>query len=552
MHDMLTGAGQFSSYNIDNLGKFITLAVCFFGMLILVYSLAYLDKDRSPRNYYPWFLITIGLSAGAVLTDNLLLFIVFWGILGLTLYKLIKADDDLSSSAAKKTLILVGSSDGIMILGIAILWKAFGTFSISELENVPTGFPVLFFAFLCLVTGSFTKAGAFPFHTWIPDYAERAPASSSALLPASLDKLLGIYFLARICIDIFSIGQGLTFLLLLLGVMTIIFASMMALIQPNYKRLISYCAVSQVGYMVVGLGLGTPLGIAGGLFHMINHALYKSGLFLAAGNVEARTGLQNLDELGGLSRAMPVTFISALVCALSISGVPPFNGFASKWLIYQAIIDFGSGTGAASQFWILWLGLAVLGSALTLAIFIKFMSGIFLGRKPDHLEDVKEAGVLMWLPVLLLAVICMLFGIFASETIIPKVIMPLIGDFGYPGIWDSTAVAILIFVSIILGGIIYLTTDRSRFRTDESFIGGETVGEEHSYRVVEFYKTIREFRWLSYLYDLAERKWFDLYEICKNLTLGFSKWLSTAHTGTLTWYALWVLAGLVIMLIVIL
>lgn len=548
---LLRGNGQFSAFNVDNLGKFITLAVCFFGVLILIYSLAYLDRNRSPRNYYPWFLITIGLSAGAVLTDNLLLFITFWGFLGLTLYKLIKADDELSSSAAKKTLIMVGSSDGIMILGIGIVWKIYGTFTISELD-IPTASPALAIAFLSLITGSFTKAGAFPFHTWIPDYAQHAPASSSALLPASLDKLLGIYFLARLCVDMFHVGQGLTFLLLLLGVMTIIFASMMALIQSNYKRLISYCAVSQVGYMVVGLGLGTPLGIAGGLFHMINHALYKSGLFLAAGNIEAKTGKENLDELGGLSRAMPITFISALVCALSISGIPPFNGFASKWLIYQAIIDFGNGIGVANQFWILWLGLVVLGSALTLAIFIKFMSGIFLGRKPDHLADVKEAGLLMWLPVLLLAVICISFGILASETIIPKMIMPLIGDFDYLGIWDSTAVAILILVSIILGGIIYFAADRKRFRTEDIFIGGEVPEEAHSYPVVDFYRTIRDFRLLSFIYDRAERKWFDLYEICKTLTLGFNKWLSRAHTGTLSWYAVWVLAGLIIMFLVIL
>lgn len=550
-YKVLQGASEFSSYNIDNLGKFITLGICFFSMLILLYSLTYLDKNRSPHNYYPYFLITMGLSAGAALTDNLLLFIAFWGFLGLTLYKLIKADNDQSSSAAKKTLILVGSSDAIMILGIGIIWQVYGTFAISELD-IPTTSPILVIAFLSLLIGSFTKAGAFPFHTWIPDYAQHAPASSSACLPASLDKLLGIYFLTRICVDMFSLSQWLTFLLLLLGVMTIIFAVMMALVQHNFKRLLGYHAVSQVGYMVVGLGLGTPLGIAGGLFHMINHALYKSGLFLAAGNIEAQTGKKNLDELGGLSRTMPVTFISALIFALAISGVPPFNGFASKWLIYQGIIDFGREPGLANNLWILWLGLAVLGSALTLASFIKFISGIFLGRMSDKLSKVREASILMWLPCLVLALICTFFGIMASQTVIPKMIMPLIGDFEYPGIWDSTVVSILILVSIILGGIIYLAANMKRFRSEDSFIGGEKIGEENSFSVVEFYKTIREFKLLSIIYDWAEQKWFDLYDLLKKVTLSFSKWLSMAHTGTLTFYAVWILAGLIIMFIVML
>lgn len=546
---ILQGANRFSTFNIDNLAKFITLAVCFFGLLILVYSLAYMNKTRNVRNYYPYFLLTIGLSTGAVLTDNLLLFITFWGVLGITLYKLIKAYDEKSSSAAKKTLILIGSSDVIMLLGIGIIWKVYGTLNISDLD-IPTTYPILTISFLALLIGSFTKAGAFPFHTWIPDYTENAPASSSAYLPASLDKLLGIYFLTRICVDMFKVNQWLTFLLMLLGVMTIIFAVMMALIQHNYKRLLGYHAVSQVGYMVLGLGLGTPLGIAGGLFHMINHALYKSGLFLSAGNIESATGEEDLENTGGLSRAMPVTFISALIFALAISGVPPFNGFASKWLIYQGIIDFGKEPGFASQLWIIWLGLAVLGSALTLASFIKFISGIFLGRKPDKMEKVREVGILMWLPCLILALTCILFGILASQTVIPKVIGPLAGDFQYQGIWESSTIAILILVSIILGFFIYLAGNINKFRTEDSFIGGETFREETGYSVLEFYKTIREFKLFSLIYDLAEQKWFDIYELSKKITLGFSRWLSLAHTGTLTLYAIWILVGLIIMFIV--
>ena len=173
--------------------------------------------------------------------------------------------------------------------------------------------------FFSLLIASLAKAGAFPVHTWLPEYTEAAPSSISAFLPASLDKLLGIYFLTRICTNIFVLRQWAILLLLLIGSITIIAAVMMALVQHNYKKLLGYHAVSQVGYMVTGIGLGTPLGIAGGLFHMINNALYKSGLFLAGGATEKQTNEEELDKLGGLAVYMPITFFSALIFALSIS-----------------------------------------------------------------------------------------------------------------------------------------------------------------------------------------------------------------------------------------
>ena len=161
--------------------------------------------------------------------------------------------------------------------------------------------------------------------------------------------------------------------------------------------------------MILGFGLGSMIGVAAGLFHMINNALYKSGLFLSAGCVEYRTGKEDIDDLGGLSKAMPFTFFATLIFAMSISGVPPFNGFASKWMIYQGIIDFGSGTGIANKLWVVWLGLAVLGSALTLASFIKLIGGIFLGRRKPEFENVREVPVMMWMPLVITCCILYLF-----------------------------------------------------------------------------------------------------------------------------------------------
>ena len=546
--DFLQAATRYLVFNCDNLSRLIILFISIFGFLILLYSTVYIKEGRI-KNYYPYFLITLGCSYGAVLSDNLLLFLFFWGMLGITLYKLISGHDEGSSATAKKTLILIGASDSIMIIGIAIIWRITGSLNMSSL-SVPTNDAVQIIAFLSLLIGSFTKAGAFPFHTWVPDYAENAPASSSAYLPASLDKLLGIYFLARITTKIFVLNEWLTLLLLVIGIVTIIIAVMMALVQHNYKRLLGFHAVSQVGYMVLGFGLGSMIGVAAGLFHMINHALYKSGLFLSAGCIEYRTGKKDIDDLGGLSKAMPVTFLASLIFAMSISGVPPLNGFASKWMIYQGIIDFGNGPGLANKIWVIWLGFAVLGSALTLASFIKFIGGVFLSRRKVEFEKVREVPVMMWIPLVILAMFCIVFGAFATNFIVPKLIMPVTGVFRFTGFWNSTFVSFLVLISIILGVIVYLATNIKKFRTEDSFIGGEKIQDQTGYPTPEFYKTITEFRFFSWIYKKAEEKWFDIYDLSKQFVLWVSHIFSDAHTGVLPGYILWVFAGLIIMLLI--
>ncbi len=545
--DYWAGAEKYCSFCLDGLSKLIILFISLLSLLVVIYSTAY-KTSTVMRNFYAWFLITLGFSFGAVLANNLLLFIICWGILGISLYRLTNGKDPTSSEAAKKTLILIGASDGIMILGIAIIWRVTGTLNMDEI-SLPTSDLVRSVACLSLLVGSFTKAGAFPFHTWVPDYSETAPASSSAYLPASLDKLLGIYFLARITTQLFVLSDWIRFVLLTLGVITIITAVMMALVQHNYKRLLGFHAVSQVGYMIVGFGLGSLIGIAAGLFHMINNALYKGGLFLAAGAVEQQSGKEELEELGGLSRAMPITFFVTLVFALSISGIPPLNGFASKWMIYQGIIDFGTGTGLSNQLWMVWLGLAVLGSALTLASFIKFTGGIFLGRQQKQNSQIREVSPVMWIPMLFLALVCIGFGVFATGQVVPRLIMPVSGSFEYTGSWASSTVSLLVLVSIALGILIYFIGNLKNFRTSDSFVGGDKIQEETSFSTLEFYKSFQEFRWLDTLFRRAKDRWFDLYDLSGRFISWLGSIFGRLHTGILHDYTLWVFAGLVILLL---
>ena len=247
---------------------------------------------------------------------------------------------------------------------------------------------------------------------------------------------------------------------------------------------------------------------------------------------------------------MPVTFAAALIFAMSISGIPPLNGFASKWMIYQAIIDFGSGAGLANKLWVIWLGLAVLGSALTLASFIKFIGGAFLGRRRSEFEKVREVPFLMWIPLSLLALMCVGFGVFATKLVVPLLLMPVTGTFSFTGYWSSGLVSLLVIVSILAGILIYLATGIKKLRTSDSFIGGEKFHDQTAYPTPEFYKTFGEFRFLSVMYRWANEKWFDIYDLSRQAVLWFSHKLSLGHNGILSGYIIWVLAGLAILLLI--
>jgi formate hydrogenlyase subunit 3/multisubunit Na+/H+ antiporter MnhD subunit len=368
-----------------------------------------------------------------------------------------------------------------------------------------------------------------------------------AYLPASLDKLLGIYLLTRICVDIFRIvpNSPMSILLLAIGSFTIIAAVLGALVQHNLKKLLSFHAVSQVGYMVLGIGTGLPIGIAGGLFHMFNNAIYKCCLFLVGGAVEKRTGTTELNQLGGLARFMPLTFMAALVASLSISGVPPFNGFASKWMIYQGVIELGK----TSNLWIIWLIAAVFGSALTLASFMKLMHATFLGQWSEWTQKAKEVSWFMWLPMIALALLCVIFGVFAYAVPIRFFIQAAVPGISYTGIWSPALATILIVVGLLIGLIIYWLGKVKIATAKPAYVGGELLDEKMTkVSGVDFYDTIKKWGFLPWIYKWAEAKLFDIYEwgkaICRVLTAGL-RWL---HNGLLHTYLAWILLGTLILL----
>jgi len=533
----------------DKLSIFVGIFVLIFSLLMILYSFGFMRGRKGLIRYYLYMIFTLIASLGAVFSNNLVLFIVFWGFLGLLLYLLIGfGQKDNTAYTAKKTFIIIGGTDAFMIMGLAFVWILTGSLEMNKI-SIALNSKIAIWAYLCLASGAFAKAGSMPFHTWVPDTAEDAPTPVTAFLPASLDKLLGIYFLARLTLDMFQMDKGMNTFLMALGSFTIIAAVMMALIQHDMKRLLGYHAVSQVGYMVLGIGTGNPIGIIGGLFHMLNNAIYKSCLFLSGGAVEKKTGTTDLDKLGGFAKIMPITFSTFLIASLAISGVPPLNGFASKWMIYQGII----GTAASSKLWVIWLVAAMFGSALTLASFMKLVHAIFLGQ-PSEKQEKGETGPTMWIPPVILAALCIVFGVFTYFPV-KKFLMPALGiDVNFTGVWNSSLATALILFAIVIGFIIYLLGTVVKTRTVGIFVGGEDPEKNPDMRVsgTEFYETIQQIGILKAIYDMARKKFFDIYEIGVKITLGFNRVLKYIHNGVLLTYLAWCMLGMVVLFYVLL
>lgn len=537
---------------------------CLFFVLFASFSARFMRGMGAGRQfkYYISSLLTLLCTLGVIFADNLMLLFTLWGFLGLLLYLMIGFGGRKGTpEAARKALVIVGGTDVLMLFGIVAVWlvthgasagidSLFGI-RISDL-SVPLRGEAAVTAYLCIAAAALAKAGAMPFHTWVPDTAENAPAPVAAFLPASLDKLLGVFFLARMSIEAFVMTPVMNTVLMALGSVTIVAAVMMAMVQHDLKRLLGYHAVSQVGYMVLGIGTGNPIGIAGGLFHMFNNAIYKSGLFLAGGVVEKRTGTTDLEKLGGLAKAMPMVFLAFVIASLSISGVPPFNGFASKWMIYQGILSSSAGWG-----WLraLWLVAAMFGSALTLASFMKLIHAIFLGQPSATVGSVLEerpggTGFAMGMPLAVLSTLCLVLGVGAWKLPLGELLRPLPGgDPLPPGLWSSGLVTVMIAAGFLVGLLVYSWGRAGKARVTEPFMGGETVADVPGMRVsgVEFYATVRDIPFMRMMYRAAERKLFDIYDLGLKLLGWIGEVLSDLHDGLLGRYVLWVFAGLVLL-----
>ncbi len=542
-------------FAIDRMAAFSLSFIQLLGFIILLFSLKGVNPGIK-KSFFVLFPLTVAVCNGVVVSVHAVAFMLFWGFSGAALFLFaLLGRTKFASQTAYKTMMLIGGSDALLIMGLTLMFvlQPDKGWSLAGPPLALSG-GLACFAFILLAVAAFAKAGGFPFHTWVPDFARDAPVESAALLPASLDKLLGIYLLARMFTTLFSVNMLTHMIVFTLGALTVIIAVMMAMNQHNGRRLLGYHAVSQVGYMIMGVASGTALAFAGGLFHLINHTIYKSDLFLTLGSVEKQTGTNELDDLGGLARNMPITFVMALIGALSISGIPPFNGFFSKWMIYQGVLQWAGEAAPGYQVWMLiCLVLAIFGSALTLASFMKFLHAIFLGKRPEKYKDIVEAPANQWLATGLFSLLCIGFGIFAVAGPLKYFIFPAMraGGLATPsfiGQYQPLLLFSLFIVAFLVGILVYVMT--GRVRVDDVYVGGMPALEKFRVSGAAFYNEIRNMRGLQGLYNAADRHAFDAYDIGEKSSLALSRFLARAHPGLLPLYVLFIVLGVAALLVV--
>ncbi|MCZ2809605.1 MAG: NADH-quinone oxidoreductase subunit M [Candidatus Bathyarchaeota archaeon] len=394
---------------VDMISFPVGLIVAVVSALSCFYSIKYMKGEGGKAGYYANLLLFMAGMIGVILSANLLQFYLFWELMLVPSYFLITfwGTSKKRLAIGFKYFIFTHFGSLCMLLGILSIYVFTGTFDLAELPLAAIAIPQssILPVFVLLLIGFCVKMALFPVHTWLPDAHAEAPAPISAMLSGVMIKC-GAYAIARILLSGF--GQTVvqtSDVLTALGVITMIYGGLMALAQTDIKRLLAYSSISQMGYIFFGLATWLPdatLGVTGGLFHVINHAVCKALLFMCAGVIIHQTGTRNIKKLGGLAGKMPITCIASLIGALSLAGTPPLNGFWSEWMIFSGGISSGK---------ILITTIAVVSTVITAGYYLWFVWRVFFGTTPKELENTKEASWLLYIPIVVLAAIAFVLGI---------------------------------------------------------------------------------------------------------------------------------------------
>jgi len=391
---------------LDGFSMLLLIVVSGVSLAAIIFSIPYMELYTSKTKYYTLFMLMVAGMNGVVLTGDMFNIYVFLEIAAIASYSLVAFGCEHEElEASFKYMVLGGVASSFILFGIGILYSVTGTLNMADMARI-VGLNGInraaMLAAVFFIMGFGLKAAMVPFHAWLPDAHPSAPAPISAMLSGVLIKALGIYALARIFYTVLGMNGLFSAIFMTLGGLSMVIGGLLALGQWDLKRLLAYSSISQMGYVMLGLGLGTPLALLGAVFHLMNHATFKSLLFLCSGAIEYSTGTRMLPKMGGLFKRMPVTGTTCSVGALSISGVPPLNGFWSKLIIIIAAVKAGHPVLAA---------IAVAVSLITLLMFIKVQRYSIFGDLPEGLRGVKEVPVLMCISMIVLAALCVSLGL---------------------------------------------------------------------------------------------------------------------------------------------
>ncbi len=423
---------------LDSLTAFMLVTVNIVAFFVNIYAISYMAKYTAKWKFYTLFLLMVAGMNGVIVTGDIFNLYVFLEIAAIASYALVAFGIEHEELEASFKYAIMGSAaSAFILLGIILLYSYTSTLNMADMGMVlmqkGPGRIIGFVAPL-FILGFGLKAAIVPFHAWLPDAHPSAPAPISAMLSGLLIKVLGIYALMRIFFNVLGVPQNAYLVLMVLGIISMCIGAFLAIGQQDLKRMLAYSSISQIGYIILGIGIATPLAVIGALFHLINHAIFKSLLFLNSGAVEYSTGTRELKKMGGLNSRMPVTGVTGLIGSMSISGIPPLSGFWSKLIIILAAVQ--------AKHYIMAL-IAALISIVTLAYYLRLQKEVFFGKLGQGLERIKEVPLTMKVAMVALAVFCIIGGLL----LLPKVFGPFL---------DSASKALLVggdYATKIFGSI---------------------------------------------------------------------------------------------------
>ena len=432
---------------LDGLSALLLTAIGVVSMAAMLFSTRYMEQYTAKPKYLSLFLLMVAGMNGVVLSGDVFNLYVFLEIASIASYALVGFGCEHEELEASFKYMVLGSvASAFVLFGVALVYANTGSLNMMQISQTISQIGMnagLAFALSLFVAGFGLKAALVPFHAWLPDAHPSAPAPISAMLSGVLIKALGVYALARLIFNVFGVSVPVGWVLITLGVLSMVIGVFLAVGQWDFKRLLAYHSISQMGYVVLGIGLGAlilaqggnplwaSLAILGGLFHLVNHAVFKSLLFLTSGSVEMATGTRQLKEMGGLVERMPYTRTTCTVASASIAGVPPFNGFWSKLILVIAAVQAG--------FYVL-AAVTVLVSLVTLLSFLKVQRYVFLGELPERLEGTRENGGSMLAAMAFLAVLCLAMSLLLLLPSLREAVLQPAVDVLVKGVTSPTAV----------------------------------------------------------------------------------------------------------------
>ncbi len=388
---------------LDPLNRLLLIVVQILVFVASWYSIGYMEQYTAKSRYFSFVFLMLAGMNGIVITADFFNLYVYMEIATIASYALVAYGGKAHELEASFKYLVLGSISSLFILlGIALIYSQTAALNMMLVaQRLDVTNPITWLIITVFAAGFGLKSALFPFHSWLPDAHSSAPAPVSAILSGVLIKVVGIYVLLRFFFNIIGIEQAPLTLIAWLGALSSLVGVLLAMGQHDFKRLLACHSVSQVGYIFIGIGLGTPLGLIGALLHIVNHSAFKSLLFLSAGSVEHATGERNFHSMGGLAKVMPWTNAASFIGFTSIGGVPPLNGFWSKLILIIACVASGQ--------WILGLIIVVV-AIMTLTLFPKIQKYVFLGDLPSKFQKVKESPWSMIFPMLILCFFCITLG----------------------------------------------------------------------------------------------------------------------------------------------